>query len=77
MDSDSVRIENSISDTEASEKAQVLAHMSKLISTRCRGAYCSTKEKVRRTDMMCNFCGVCLCEKICFSLYHRNYAYEH
>jgi hypothetical protein len=72
-----VRIEKSISDTENSEKPQLLAHMPEVISTRRRCAYCSTKEKQKRTDVICTFYGVGLCVKNCFSLYHQNDVYQH
>ena len=72
-----MRIEKSISDTENSEKPQLLDHMPEVISTRRRCAYCSTKEKQKRTNVICTFCGVGLCVKSCFSLYHQNYAYQH
>ena len=72
-----MRIEKSISDTENSEKPQLLAHMPEVISTRRRCAYCSTKEKQKRTNVICTFCGVGLCVKSCFSFYHQNYVYQH
>jgi len=69
-----MRIEKNISETRNYEKPELLAHMPKVISTRRRCAYCSTKVKEKRTDVMCTFCGVCLCVKICFLLYHQNYV---
>jgi hypothetical protein len=69
-------IEKSISDTENSEKPQLLAHMTEVISTYRRCVYCSTKEKEKRTNVICTFCGVCICVKNCFSLYHQNYVYQ-
>ena len=71
-----MRIEKSMSDTENSETPQLLAHMPEIISTYRRCAYCSTKEREKRTNVMCTFCGVCLCVKNCFSLYHQNYVYQ-
>ena len=72
-----MRIEKSISDTENSEKSQLFAHMPEVISTRRICAYCSTKEKQKRTNVIRTFCGVGLCVKVCFSLYHQNYVYHH
>jgi hypothetical protein len=71
-----MRIEKSTSDTENSEKPKLLAHMPKVISSSRTCAYCNTKERERRTNVMCTFCGVCLCVKNCFSLYHQNYVYQ-
>ena len=71
-----MRIESNISDTVSSETPQLLAHMPEVISTRRRCAYCSTKEREKRTDVMCTFCRVCLCVKDCFLLYHQNYVYQ-
>ncbi len=71
-----MRIEKSISDTENSEKPQLLAHMPEVISTYRRCVYCSTKEKEKRTNVICTFCGVCICVKNCFLLYHQNYVYQ-
>jgi len=71
-----MRIEKNISETRNCEKPELLAHMPEVISTRRRCVYCSTKEKEKRTDVMCTFCGVCLCVKNCFLLYHQNYVYQ-
>jgi hypothetical protein len=71
-----IRIEKSISDTENSEKARLIAHLPNVISTYRRCAYCSTKEREKRTNVICTFCGVCLCVKNCFSVYHQNYVYQ-
>lgn len=71
------RIEKSITDKENSQEAHLLAHMPKVISSRRRCAYCSTKEKQKRTGVICTFCGVGLCVKNCFSLYHQNHVYQH
>ena len=71
-----MRIESNISDTVSSEAPQLLAHMPEVISTRRRCAYCSTKEREKRTDVTCTFCRVCLCVKDCFLLYHQNYVYQ-
>jgi hypothetical protein len=68
-------IEKSISNTENSEKPQLLAHMPQVISTYHRCAYCSTKEREKRTNIICTFCCVGLCVKDCFLLYHQNYVY--
>jgi len=43
-----IRVEKSISDTENSEKAQLLAHLPDVVSTYRRCAYCSTKEKEKK-----------------------------
>ena len=71
-----MRIESNISDTVSSETPQLLAHMPEVISTRRRCAYCSIKEREKRTDAMCTFCRVYLCVKDCFLLYHQNYVYQ-
>ena len=71
-----IRLEKNISDTENSGQARLLAHLPDVISTYRRCAYCSTKEKEKRTNVICTFCGVCLCVKNCFSLYHQNYMYQ-
>ncbi|CAF0829383.1 unnamed protein product [Didymodactylos carnosus] len=71
-----IRIEKSSSDSEDSEKVRLLAHLPDVISTYRRCAYCSAKEKEKRTNVICVFCGVCLCVKKCFSLYHQNYVHQ-
>ena len=71
-----IRIEESSSDLEDSEKVRLSAHLPDVIPTYRRCAYCSTKEKEKRTNVICIFCGVCLCVKKCFSLYHQNFVYQ-
>ena len=71
-----MRIEKSIRDTENLEIPELLAYMPEVISTYLRYAYCSTNEKVKRVNIMCTFCCICLCVKNCSSLYHRDYVYQ-
>jgi hypothetical protein len=49
------RIESDVSNTESSKKPQLLAHMLEVVSIRRRCAYCSTKERVKRTSIICSF----------------------
>jgi hypothetical protein len=68
-------IEKNRSNSESSEKTQLLAHMPEVISTYRRCAYCSTKEHEKRSNVVCTFCCVALCVKNCFLLYHQNYVH--
>jgi hypothetical protein len=68
-------IEKSISNTENSEKPQLLPRTPKVISTYRRCTYCSTKKREKGVNIICNFCCAGICVKNCFLLYHQNYVY--
>ena len=52
-----------MSNTEDSEKPQLLADMPEVVPNRRRGAYCSRKEKENRNNEICHFCCVSLLSK--------------
>jgi hypothetical protein len=69
-----VRIAKSVVGTDSSNKTHSTAHMPEVISTYRRCAYCSTKAKEKRSNVMCTFCSVCLCVRTCFLLYHQRFV---
>ena len=71
-----MHIGNSISSMASSKTPQLLAHMPEVNSTRGGCAYCSTQEREKRINVICSFCGVCLCVKDYFLLYCQDYMYQ-